>query len=75
MDEHDTVVLTVDIPENRLRIGDVGTIVMVHRDHGGYEVEFMTLNGDTVAVLTLLPNQIRPLGKREIAQARTIEVG
>jgi len=75
MEAHDTVVLTVDIPADRLRAGDVGTVVMVHRDHAAYEVEFMTLNGDTVAVVTLLPNQIRSLGKSEIAQARALEVG
>jgi hypothetical protein len=73
MDEHDTVVLTVDIPEHQLRAGDLGTIVMVHRGGAGFEVEFVTLSGDTVAVLTLLPNQVRSLGRREIAQARTIE--
>lgn len=75
MQEHETVVLTTDVPEHRLRAGDVGTVVLVHRDQVGYEVEFLTLDGDTVAVVSLTPDRIRPLGRREIAQARALEVG
>ncbi len=75
MREHETVVLLTDVPECGLRAGDVGTIVMVHGDPAGYEVEFLTLDGDTVAVVSLSPERLRPLGRREIAQARTLEIG
>lgn len=75
MREHETVVLRTDVPEFGLRVGDVGTIVMVHGDPAGYEVEFLTLDGDTVAVVSLSPERLRPLGRREIAQARTLEIG
>jgi hypothetical protein len=37
-----------------------------------YEVEFMTLDGETVAVVSLAPDQVRPVGRREIAHARVI---
>ena len=43
--EHDLVVLTADIPEEDLKQGDVGTVVLVHRESAGYEVEFATLAG------------------------------
>jgi hypothetical protein len=64
-------VLTTDLPEHSLKAGDLGTVVLVHR-HGGYEVEFMTLDGETVAVVSLSPDQVRPVGRREIAHARLV---
>jgi hypothetical protein len=70
--ELDTVVLTEDLPEQALKRGDIGTVVLVHGT-SGYEVEFMTLDGETVAVLSLTPEQVRPVGRREIAQARLVE--
>jgi len=70
--ELDRVVLTTDLPEHGLQAGDLGTVVLVHGDHQGYEVEFVTLSGETVAVVSLFPTQLRPIGQREIAQARTI---
>ena len=41
--EHDCIVLTRDLPDARLRAGDVGTVVHIHRGGAAYEVEFMTL--------------------------------
>lgn len=67
--ELDSVVLTVDLPEHRLKKGDVGTVVLLH-DSTGYEVEFMTLGGTTLTVVSLSKDQVRPVGSREIAQAR-----
>ena len=67
--ELDNVVLTVDLPEHRLEKGDVGTVMLLH-DNRGYEVEFMTLGGSTLVVVSLSNNQVRPVGSREIAQAR-----
>jgi hypothetical protein len=69
--ELDTVVLTTELPSHSLKTGDLGTVVLVHRQ-GGYEVEFMTLDGETVAVVSLSPDQIRPVGRREIAHARLV---
>ncbi len=71
--ELDSVVLTGDLPEYGLQQGDIGTVVMIHRGGEGYEVEFLTLDGETVAVVTLLPAQVRPIGRREIAHARHVE--
>jgi len=67
--ELDSVVLTVDLPEHRLKKGDVGTVVLPH-DGRGYEVEFGTLGGETLAVVSLSQDQVRAVAGREIAQAR-----
>ena len=53
IEEHDCVVLTQDIPDASLEAGDMGTVVHVHEGDAGYEVEFMTLAGETLAVVTL----------------------
>jgi len=72
--ELDSVVLTEDIANLKLAKGDIGTVVLVHNDGEGYEVEFMTLGGDTIAVTTLLPSQIRMIRGMEIANARTLDL-
>jgi hypothetical protein len=69
--ELDTVVLAVDLPEHGLSRGDLGTVVLVHEDKG-YEVEFMTLDGETLAVVSLFADQVRPVGHGEIAHARAV---
>ncbi len=71
--EHDCVVLTQDLPEEKMQAGDIGTVVHVHRGGLGYEVEFMTLAGETVAVITLLPAQVRPIARRDIAHVRELQ--
>ena len=70
--EHERVVLTADLPAEALRAGDVGTVIHVHRGGKGYEVEFMTLDGETVAVVTVVASQVRPIAHREIAHARPV---
>ncbi|NIR48543.1 DUF4926 domain-containing protein [candidate division KSB1 bacterium] len=52
--ELDNVVLVADLPEYGLKEGDIGTVVLVHRNVEGYEVEFIALDGETVAVVLLL---------------------
>jgi hypothetical protein len=71
INELDSVALVKDLPEYGLKAGDVGTVVLLHGNRG-YEVEFMTLNGDTVAVATLEPQDVRPIGDREVAHARPL---
>jgi len=46
-----------------------GTVLLVHNGCG-YEVEFVTLDGETVAVVSLSSDNVRPVGKGEIAHAR-----
>ena len=70
--EHDCVVLTEDFPEAGLEAGDIGTVVHVHAGDAGYEVEFMTLAGETVAVVTLRPSQVRSIRPRDVAHVREL---
>ena len=70
--EHDLVVLTEDIPTENLKQGDVGTVVLVHREGAGYEVEFATLAGETLAVVTVPTDAVRPVGDKEIAHVRRV---
>jgi len=72
INELDEVVLTCDLPDHGLAAGDIGTVMLVHSEGKGYEVEFMTLDGDTVAVTTLRAEQVRPVQHDEIAHARSI---
>lgn len=72
--ELESVVLTTDLPDNGLEAGDIGTIVLVHDSGKGYEVEFVTLEGETIAVVTVLANQVRRVQRGEIAHARAVEI-
>ncbi len=71
--EHNRIVLTIDIPAEGLKSGDVGTVVHVYRDGLAYEVEFTTLAGDTAAVVTVEASQVRSVHQREIAHARELQ--
>jgi uncharacterized protein DUF4926 len=72
LNEHERVVLVNDLPGEKLAAGDVGTVVHVHGKGQAYEVEFVALDGETVAVLTLERNQVRPVQHREITHARRV---
>jgi hypothetical protein len=72
IDELDLIVLKHDFPEERLAAGDVGTVMLVHAQGAGYEVEFTTLSGDTVAVVTLDASDVRPVEAHEIMHARAV---
>ncbi len=72
--ELDSVALTTDLPEHGLAKDDIGTVVLVHEGGRGFTVEFMTLTGKTIAVVTLLANQVRLIAKNEIAHARALAV-
>jgi hypothetical protein len=69
--DHDTVALTVDLPDYGLCRDDLGTVVLTHGGKG-FEVEFMTLDGQTMAVVSLTTDQVRPIRRREIAHARAV---
>lgn len=74
INELDCIVLTTDIPEYELRVGDIGTIVMVHEAGQSFEVEFVALDGETLAIACLSSTQIRPVMHHEIAHARPVAV-
>jgi hypothetical protein len=51
--ELDDVILTYDLPKYGLASGDIGTVVLLHKEGKGYEVEFTALDGETIAIVTL----------------------
>ena len=74
MKELDTVVLCRDLPEKGLEAGDVGAIVHVHADDA-FEVEFVSGEGGTVAVVTLPSTDVRSIEAREILHVRSLVHG
>lgn len=72
IEEHDPVVLTTDLTAEKLVAGDVGTVVHVYRDGKAYQVEFVSLSGEIVAVVTIERSQLRPVVCREITHARRV---
>jgi hypothetical protein len=70
--ELETVVLTRGIPEHGLEAGDLGTVVMVHEQGKAFEVEFVTLPGETLVVATLEASAIRPVDEHEMPHARRV---
>lgn len=70
--EHDCVVLLEDLPDESLQAGDVGAVVHIHRGGEGYEVEFVTLTGQTVGVVTLLASQVRAVSRRDLTHVREL---
>ena len=72
--EHNRIVLLKDLQAEGLLAGDVGTVVHIHNKGEAFEVEFMTLEGKTVTVVTLPSSQVRAVGKRDIAHARKLAI-
>lgn len=72
MNEHELVVLKRPLPAHGLAAGDVGTIVHVYRERSAFEVEFTLASGQTVAVLTLSVDDVRPRDGSEILHSRSV---
>lgn len=70
------VVLLRDIPEKKLKKGDVATIVECHpseTSEDGYSLEVFNALGDTIAVVTVSESQIEPLKENEVFSVRSLE--
>lgn len=70
--ELNTVVLTHDIDKYALKQGDIGAVTHCYRDGATFEVEFVTAEGRTIALLTLNQMDIRPISGREILRVRDL---
>jgi len=68
----DTVVLTRDIPEHKLKQGDIGAVVEVYPPDG-VEIEFVTGSGHTQALVTLKMDEVRPVGPADILAVRKLD--
>ena len=73
--EQEQIVLNADVfgdEGEELKSGDVGTIIHIHPCEEALVVEFMSLNGDTVAIATVSPSQARPMTNADLTHARTV---
>ena len=71
--EIDTVVLARDIPEHSLKKGDIGAVVHSYMGGNAFEVEFITGQGNTVAVVTLNSEDVRLMQGKEILHVRKLQ--
>ncbi|NJO39731.1 MAG: DUF4926 domain-containing protein [Cyanobacteria bacterium CRU_2_1] len=56
------VVLTVNLPDEHLQVGDIGTVVERHDVPGlepGYSVEFFDMLGKPIAIVTVPARMLR----------------
>ena len=70
LEELDTVVLAHDIEKYGLKRGDVGAVVHVYKNGKAVEVEFVSAEGKTVALLTLESDEIRSIKKNDMLHVR-----
>jgi hypothetical protein len=70
--EFETIVLSRDLPELGLSRGDIGAVVHSYKSGESYEVEFVTGEGKTIALVTLEEKDIRPMNPNEILHVREI---
>jgi len=71
------VALTVDLPAEGIRRGDVATVVEYHAapaagTEAGYSVEVFNAIGETLAVLTLLESHVESLRRDEVLTVRSL---
>lgn len=72
--ELDTVVLMHDFEKYCLKEGDIGTVVHCYSDGKAFEVEFVSADGRTIAVITMTHADIRLMDSKEILHVRKISL-
>ncbi|MEO5760814.1 MAG: DUF4926 domain-containing protein [Vicinamibacteria bacterium] len=65
----DTVVLSRDLPEHGLRVGDVGAVVEVYAGTD-FEVEFVRASGETKALVALTSRDLRSVSANDMLAVR-----
>ena len=71
--ELDSVVLSRDLPDYGLKHGDIGAVVHSYKEDKAFEVEFITGQGDTIAVVTLNSKDVRLMQDKEILHVRNLQ--
>lgn len=75
-DLYNKVVLLKDLPEKKLKKGDVATIVAHHpstKSEDGYSLKVFNALEDTVAVVTVSESEIEPLKESDVFSVRSLE--
>ena len=74
--EHDVVVLTRDVPEHNLVVGDTGVVVSIHTDasgaHRGYVLELFAVDGSTIDVVDVSADYVRQARRSDLSHARPV---
>jgi hypothetical protein len=73
--EFQRVALAKDIPEQKLRRGDLATVVDIHPANGGevgYSIEVFNALGQTIAVTTVAESGLEELTANEILHVRSL---
>ena len=74
LDLYKDAILTVDLPGDGLKAGDVGPVVERHDVPGareiGYSVEFFDMTGRTVAVVTVPASHLRAPTSADLPNVR-----
>lgn len=71
--ELEQAVLTVDLPDEGLVAGDVGTVVDITANNKAATLEFFNFAGETVAVVLVNVDQVRPISANEVMHARLVK--
>ena len=77
LQEHSQFVLTGEVTgdwDEKLKPGDVGVIVHIHPGGEAFVAEFVSLNGSSSVIATVLPFQARPVTDKDIVHARPLEI-
>ena len=76
LEMYQRAILTVDLPADGLRAGDVGTVVDQHHAPGvseiGYSVEFFDMTGQTVAVVIVPASSLREPTPQDLPSVRVV---
>jgi hypothetical protein len=71
------VALRENLPQHKLRSGDIATVVEQHAGRAeqepGYTLEVFNAVGETLAVVTVRESQIEPLRDNEVLHVRRLE--
>jgi hypothetical protein len=72
--EFEQAVLTIDLPDEGLVAGDVGTVVDITTNGKSATLEFFDFAGETVAVVLVGVDQVRPVSANEVMHARPLKL-
>lgn len=71
--EFEQAILMVDLPNDGLVAGDVGTVVDITTNGKAVTLEFFNFAGETVAVVLVGIEQVRAVSANEVMHARPVK--
>ncbi len=70
--ELNTATIIDDHSNEGLVKSGMGSVIMIHDGGKVFEVEFVTLTGDTLGVLTLTTDEIGPISAHDVPHVRVV---